>query len=314
MLPVVIAAAIWGRRWFGQRILFLSDNTAVVAVLTSRSAHNPILSHLLKCLFFWEAKFDFSHVAEHLPGEWNAAADALSRDNLSLLHSLNPQAARDPTPVPPALALLVTKHTLQWTSPNWVELFRDSLSKGTICLFAAFLAQRDLSPGSISTYLSAVRHLDIQSSASTTPRSAWPYLQYVYLDPRRTSSGNEPGVVLGKTDDDLCPVSALLAYLARRPGPGVGPLLIQEDGQPLTRDFFVHLLKEALGRCGIESGGYSGRSFRIGAATSAAKAGVPNHIIKAMGRWESEAYQTYIRSSPSTLAAVASSLSGSKGH
>uniref|UniRef100_A0A1X7T011 Tyr recombinase domain-containing protein n=1 Tax=Amphimedon queenslandica TaxID=400682 RepID=A0A1X7T011_AMPQE len=276
------------------------------------------------------------------------------------------------------------------------------LSQGTICLFAAFLAQRGLSPGSISTYLSAVRHLDIQSSASTTPRSAWPYLQYVLRGIKRSSQGGPlqrarlpitpailhqlhlvwdprssflhlllwttasvaffgflrlgevtatPGsppsilaesvaidshqspsiirltvsrsktdqfgkgawVVLGKTDDDLCPVSALLAYLARRPGPRVGPLLIQEDGQPLTRDFFVHLLKEALGRCGIDSGGYSGHSFRIGAATSAAQAGVPDHIIKAMGRWESEAYQTYIRSSPSTLAAVASSLAGSIG-
>uniref|UniRef100_A0A1X7USV4 Uncharacterized protein n=1 Tax=Amphimedon queenslandica TaxID=400682 RepID=A0A1X7USV4_AMPQE len=75
------------------------------------------------------AKFDFSYIAEHLPGKSNAAADALSRDNLSLFHSLNPQAAREQTPVPPTLALLLMDHTPQWTSLNWAGLFRDSLSR-----------------------------------------------------------------------------------------------------------------------------------------------------------------------------------------
>ena len=103
-------------------------------------------------------------------------------------------------------------------------------------------------------------------------------------------------VFLGKTDDELCPVSALLMYLAKHPGPRSGPLLIREDGQPLSRDHFVHYLKEALGRCGIDSGRYSGHSFRIGVATTAAQAGVPDHLIKAMGRWNSEAYQVYIQS------------------
>ena len=62
LLPVVVAAAVWGRHWVGQRVLFLSDNAAVVAALASRSAHHPILAHLLNCLFFWEAKFSIQQI------------------------------------------------------------------------------------------------------------------------------------------------------------------------------------------------------------------------------------------------------------
>ena len=53
---------------------------------------------------------------------------------------------------------------------------------------------------------------------------------------------------------------------------------------------------------------YSGHSFRIGAASSAAAAGVPNHLIKAMGRWNSEAYLLYMKTPPETLASISRAL------
>ncbi|XP_019858872.1 PREDICTED: uncharacterized protein LOC109587091 [Amphimedon queenslandica] len=408
LLPVVIAAAVWGRRWAGQRVLFLSDNTAVVAALSSRSACHPILAHLLKCLFFWEAKFDFEHSADHIPG--------------CLRAHLHPTSASSPAHRPQSsvdlsqLGEVVQRYFEHGLAPSSNRTYSSAksccmnfchsaglapypLSQGTLCLFAAFLAQRRLAPRSISTNLSAVRHLEVQSSATSSTRSDWPYLQYVLRGIKLTAQGNlmvrsrlpitpvilrklravwdiqssflhlllwttatvaffgfmrlgevtstsgsRPSIVaenvaidshhsptiirltvlhsktdpfgkgamvfLGKTGDELCPVAALLMYLAKRPGPRTGPLLIREDGQPLSRDQFVHFLKEALGRCGIDSGRYSGHSFRIGAATSAAQAGVPDHLIKAMGHWNSEAYQVYIQSPPSVLVAVALSSKG----
>lgn len=128
LLPSTIAAVIWGNQWKGQRILILSDNAAVVAALKARSARHVTLSHLIKCLFFWEATFDFEHNSEHIAGSLNTTADALSRNRLDLFFSLNPQAKAAATPIPnPVLAVLLDSK-LQWTSPNWERLFRSCLN------------------------------------------------------------------------------------------------------------------------------------------------------------------------------------------
>ena len=65
---------------------------------------------------------------------------------------------------------------------------------------------------------------------------------------------------------------------------------------PLTRPVFTQHVQRALSEAGIpDSGRYMSHSFRIGAATTAAEAGVPAWLIKTMGRWSSDAYQVYIR-------------------
>ena len=47
---------------------------------------------------------------------------------------------------------------------------------------------------------------------------------------------------------------------------------------------------------------YAGHSFRIGAATSAAAAGIPAHMVQALGCWSSDAFKFYTRSSRDSLA------------
>lgn len=102
-------------------------------------------------------------------------------------------------------------------------------------------------------------------------------------------------VFLGRTGDKmLCPVAALLAYLAVRQG-GDGPLFYYTDGTYLTKDNFIKPVREALNTLGYVSEKFAGHSFRIGAATTAAEAGIDEATIKAMGRWRSDAYQTYVR-------------------
>lgn len=111
---------------------------------------------------------------------------------------------------------------------------------------------------------------------------------------------------LGRAHPPICPLSALIPYIQLR-GSTPGPLFRRSSGVPLTsRDINTHL-HMILARANIQ-GNYSSHSFRIGAATAAAAAGIPDHLIKVMGRWSSTAYQKYIRPSPSTQANVAQHL------
>ena len=55
-------------------------------------------------------------------------------------------------------------------------------------------------------------------------------------------------------------------------------------------------------RCaGLPYGSLKGQSFRIGAASAAATAGLPDWLIKVLGRWSSDCYQMYIRTPETVL-------------
>ena len=81
-----------------------------------------------------------------------------------------------------------------------------------------------------------------------------------------------------------------------------------EDGSPLTRVKLSSVIRNLLKVCIIE-GGYTGHSFRTGVATTAARVGTPDNMIKTLGRWSSEAYGLYIRSSDDDNAGVSKQLS-----
>ncbi len=98
---------------------------------------------------------------------------------------------------------------------------------------------------------------------------------------------------IGRTNSDICPVRALLNYLLER-GSAEGPLFIFPDGSFLTRQRLVEAVRRALDRAGLNAVHYSGHSFRIGAATTAAKKGMEDSVIKTLGRWRSLAYLEYI--------------------
>ena len=131
MVPVVISAAIWGHMWKGKHVLFRCDNECVVSVLKHFSAKEKHLAHLSRCLFFFAAFHKFTFSAEHIAGEDNTLADALSRNNLTLFLNLDPQAQPHPSSIPKALCKLLLEHPIEWTSPNWRKLFRNSILKAS---------------------------------------------------------------------------------------------------------------------------------------------------------------------------------------
>ena len=52
LLPIIVACAVWGEAWKGMTVRCLCDNAAVVAIIRSGSAKDPVTMHLLRCLFF----------------------------------------------------------------------------------------------------------------------------------------------------------------------------------------------------------------------------------------------------------------------
>ena len=130
----------------------------------------------------------------------------------------------------------------------------------------------------------------------------------IHLQKSKTDQfGRGVDIYMGRTGEDLCPMSALLAYLAVR-GKESGPLFRLKDGRYLTKDIFITRVRSALTVLGYDSSAYAGHSFRIGAATTAAEQGVEDSVIKMLGRWESSAYQLYVRASSQMLASMSKRL------
>ena len=92
----------------------------------------------------------------------------------------------------------------------------------------------------------------------------------------------------------LCTVTAICSYfLAACPW---GPLFSFQSGWHHTRSAVVpvHLLRDAACYASLPYKSLKGHSFRIGAASTAAAAGLPGWLIEVLGRWSSDCYQLYI--------------------
>ncbi len=63
---------------------------------------------------------------------------------------------------------------------------------------------------------------------------------------------------------------------------------------PLSIESFRAMLRQLLLRAGVPAASYSGHSFRKGCASLLAAAQVPDSVIKAIGRWKSDAFLDYI--------------------
>ena len=119
--------------------------------------------------------------------------------------------------------------------------------------------------------------------------------------------GRGVDVILGRTGLDLCPVAAILAYVAVR-GDQPGPFFLTWAGAPLTKQAFVEEVRKLLRALELPEDAYAGHSFRIGAATSAVLAGVEDSAIQLLGRWKSSAFLRYVRTPQERLAAMSVSL------
>lgn len=99
---------------------------------------------------------------------------------------------------------------------------------------------------------------------------------------------------------NYCPVNALLHYLSVRP-PGPGNLFLHSNAKPVNRVFVANNIKLLVSLTARDPSCYNTHSLRIGRATDLTRQGVPEGIIKEVGRWNSDAYLKYVRLGTFTL-------------
>ena len=84
-----------------------------------------------------------------------------------------------------------------------------------------------------------------------------------------------------------------------------------DASSPLSAICDILDLCTLLQRLSIPTELYASHSFRIGAATTAAEAGLPPWLIQTLGRWPSNCFTLYIRTPPSILQKVSGMLATS---
>ena len=127
----------------------------------------------------------------------------------------------------------------------------------TLTLFVTYLAQQNLSYATIQVYLSAVRYSGITTAKSATLRT--PRLNYV-LKGDQFRKGHT--IYLGTTTHTICPVDALVQYLAIQGGTP-RPLFLLPNNRSLTRASFSSALKKVFQDLHMDHRQFNIHSFRI---------------------------------------------------
>ena len=106
-------------------------------------------------------------------------------------------------------------------------------------------------------------------------------------------------IPLAASYDTTCPVTALKTLYLRYPKNNFEPLFSKVIGS-FDQSWVIQRLHSLLHTAGINSEGFSGHSFRHGAANSALQAGISRQDIMKMGRWKSDAMDHYFSSTTNT--------------
>ena len=190
--------------------------------------------------------------------------------------------------------------SIQQILSNQPHSYRNIMLWAACCLaFFGFLRVSEFTIPSQDAYDPSV-HLSLQDISVDSRDN--PSLLKVTIKQSKTDPFRQGvQIYLGATNTPVCPVIGILPYLAQR-GHQPGPLFLTESGQGLTRQHFCTVLNSTLAALQLDCNLYNSHSFRIGAATTAARANIPEAYIKMLGRWQSDCYHRYIKTPPQELA------------
>ena len=171
--------------------------------------------------------------------------------------------------------------------------------------FFGFFRLGELLPESTSSFNPATDLAwgDVSADSPTAPVMIQIHLKKSKCD----QFGLRSDILVGSTDSELCPVRAILDYIAVR-GTQPGAFFLNSSQRPVVKHWFVEEIRRILNALGLPQQQYAGHSFRIGAATTAAMVGVEDSMIQTFGRWHSSAFLRYIHTPKERLVAVSAAL------
>ena len=101
LYPIVLSSYLWGDQMQNRRILFFTDNEALVHVINKQSCKDKNLMFFVRKLVLVCLKTNILFKAKHVPGVHNILADSLSRLQVDTFRHLAPiHMERAPTDIP----------------------------------------------------------------------------------------------------------------------------------------------------------------------------------------------------------------------
>lgn len=400
LFPIVLLMEIWGTHLSNQKILFFSDNLAVVQVVNKQSCKDKTLMKLVRRLVVAAMKNNILFKAKHIPGKQNVLADYLSRfkfqeDCPMVGLNANSSAKRADLHLSQSsqqlLQASLSPSAKQLYLRSWTLLHKFCVSNNLpfsfpfsviiICNFVGDLFTQGLGPATITSHVSAISYVhklynvfdpthsfivrkilkgsnNLSKSVDTrlpitksilikllsalqhtvqehdgrvllsavfllafhafmrlgelVPRNISFYAKVIqrqdvqFLDDNAVqiilrhakNFANSQPIVLtlsaNALNHNVCPVQALKTFTTEFKHSS-GPLFTFKSGRPVPHSYVTAQLKHAVSFIGLDTSQYAGHSFRIGAATEAAKSGLAENVIQQLGRWHSSAIKRYIR-------------------
>ena len=124
LVPIVLSCAVWGPLLPRKILEFKCDNQSLVEAINKGSSKEPVVMHLLRCLWFFSAFFEITIRAASIPGALNTAADKLSRNQAAQFLCSYPNASHIPTQISTPLLQIVSPICLDLTSRAFMHHFK----------------------------------------------------------------------------------------------------------------------------------------------------------------------------------------------
>ena len=109
LFPIVLALEVWGHQLRNHKILFKSDNQAVVEIINKQTSRDRSVMILVRRLVLAALRNNVLFRATHIPGYTNTIPDRLSRFQFQEAQQLAPWLDPQPTSVPGHLLFLRSK-------------------------------------------------------------------------------------------------------------------------------------------------------------------------------------------------------------